>query len=103
MSFTGSLDDVSVCDVLQFIHLGGRSGTLSLQWEERRAQIGFHRGRIISAHGPDHVPLGEWLLIQGAIQPGDVEAALRVQRRRGSKVAIGKLLVEMGAIGVERL
>ena len=70
MSLTGSLADVSVADVMQFIHLGGRSGTLLLTRDdgavELRAEIGFHRGRIISARGPEHSPLGEWLISQGA-------------------------------------
>jgi hypothetical protein len=103
MSFVGSLDDVSVSDVLQFIHLGGRSGTLTLSVDDRRAEIGFHRGRIISARGPDHIPLGEWLLVQGALPHADIETALRLQRRMSHPAPLGKLLVEMGFLTLEQL
>jgi hypothetical protein len=114
MSLTGSLDDVSVADVMQFIHLGGRSGTLTLiqsrkskepvrPESQKRAEIGFHRGRIISARGPEHLPLGEWLVRQGALSPGNIDAALRVQKRMPTPTALGKVLLEMGLIDVARL
>ena len=103
MSLTGSLDDVSVADVIQFINLGGRSGTLSLQRGSQRGEVGFHRGRIISARGPEHLPLGEWLVAQGALSPKDVDTAVRVQRRMASPCPIGKVLIEMGVISAERL
>jgi hypothetical protein len=110
MSLAGSLDDVSVADVMQFINLGGRSGTLSLVIGgarrgdgEQRAEIGFHRGRIISARGPDHLPLGEWLVSKGAVSPSDIDQALRIQKRMGRPAAIGKVLIEMGVITLEKL
>lgn len=114
MSLTGSLDDVSVADVMQFIHLGARSGTLTLvqtrrserdnpRDSQRRAEIGFHRGRIISARGPEHLPLGEWLVTQGAVKPAEVDAALRVQKRMVTPTALGKVLVEMKLIDVPKL
>lgn len=103
MSLSGSLADVSVPDVLQFINLGGRSGTLTLSFGTRRAEIGFHRGRIISARGADHLPLGEWLVSKGAISATDIDAALRIQKRMGTPTAIGKVLIEMGLISRERL
>ena len=53
MSINGVLEDLPLADVLQFIHLGRRTGTLYM-WhgEKERAEIGFHessrrkRGRI---------------------------------------------------------
>jgi len=110
MSLSGSLDDVSVSDVMQFINLGARSGTLTLVTQgsrrgdsERRAEIGFHRGRIISARGPDHLPLGEWLVSKGAVSAADIDSALRIQKRMTTPSAIGKVLLEMGLISLERL
>ena len=58
MSLTGNLEDVSVADTLQFIHLGGRTGTLTLQSGEATAEIAFHKGRIVNATGPASKRLG---------------------------------------------
>ena len=59
MSINGVLEDLALADLLQFIHLGRRTGTLYLwQDEERRAEIGFHDGRIVSAWTPGHEKLG---------------------------------------------
>ena len=52
MSLSGDLQDLSVVDLLQFIHLGGRSGTLVLQRDGERAQVTLLRGRIVGAHTP---------------------------------------------------
>ena len=41
MAISGSLKDVSVADVMQFIHLGRRTGTLLLMRGSHRAIIGF--------------------------------------------------------------
>jgi hypothetical protein len=105
MSFTGSLEDVSVVDVLQFVHLGERSGTLYLSSRDGRAEVGFHRGRIISAHGPRSKRLGEVLVEQGAVSREGLEAALAEQRRRASElgVPLGQLLVERGDISPDEL
>jgi hypothetical protein len=45
---SGSLEDVSVADVKQFIHLGRRTGTLVLTSGSDRAMSGFHAGKRVS-------------------------------------------------------
>ena len=59
MSLTGNLEDVSVADTLQFIHLGGRTGTLTLQ-SGQFAQLNLEptRSLTILAQGPQ--PGGPW-------------------------------------------
>lgn len=103
MSLSGSLEDVSVADVLQFVHLGGRSGTLSLVSGDHRAEIGFHRGRIISARGPSPRRLGDLLVQTGAISANQLDAALRQQKRMQPAPPVGLLLVQMGELSQERL
>ena len=51
MSVSGNLIDVSVAQVMQFIHLGLRTGTLVVSSSGLEGRIGFHRGKIISADG----------------------------------------------------
>ena len=61
MAISGSLEDVSVADVMQFIHLGQRTGTLMLRCDDDRAMIGFHHGRLVSAGSPSTPRLGKLL------------------------------------------
>ena len=75
MSLSGNLEDVSVADALQFIHLGGRTGTLTLSQGEATAEIGFHQGRIVNAWGPGSKRLGELLLDAGVIDQPTLAAA----------------------------
>ena len=57
MSFHGALEDLPLVDVLQFIHLGRRTGTLYLWLGKEQAEIGFHDGKIVSAWRPDQPAL----------------------------------------------
>jgi hypothetical protein len=103
MSISGNLLDVSVADVMQFIHLGGRSGTLIIEGRGEKAEVGFHRGRIISALAPDSKRLGDLLLETGAITREALEAALVQQQSEMPRMSLGKILVTMGEVTRERL
>lgn len=98
MSFSGNIGDVSVADTLQFIHLGGRSGTLTLFHGEAKAEIGFHHGRIIRALGASSKRLGELLIEQGAIDQAALDSALQLQKATHPRQSLGQILVEKGAI-----
>ena len=96
MSFSGNISDVSVADTLQFIHLGGRSGTLTLHRGAATAEIGFHHGRIIRALGANSKRLGELLVEQGAIDQATLDAALLAQQATHPRQSLGQILVEKG-------
>jgi hypothetical protein len=98
MSISGNLVDVSVADVMQFVHLGGRTGTLTIKSPERQAEVGFHRGRIISAWTPESKRLGDLLVDIGEIDENTLMEALARQDREVPKVSLGKILVTMGAV-----
>ena len=103
MSITGNLVDVSVADVMQFVHLGGRTGTLSIKDSGRRAEVGFHRGRIISAWTPESKRLGDLLVEVGTIEEAVLMEALARQDREVPKVSLGKILVTMGVVTKDQL
>ena len=98
MSFSGDIGDVSVADTLQFIHLGGRSGTLILNRGEAKGEIGFHHGRIIRALGAGSKRLGELLVEQGAIDQATLDSALLGQQATHPRQSLGQILVEKGAL-----
>jgi hypothetical protein len=99
MSINGVLEDLPLADVLQFIHLGRRTGTLFM-WrdDEQRAEIGFHDGRIVGAWAPGHRKLGDLLVEANLLSGGQVEAALDIQRRTEPPKSLGRILVDSGAV-----
>jgi len=103
MSLSGNLEDVSVADALQFIHLGGRTGTLTLVQGELTAEIGFHGGRIVNAWGPGSKRLGELLIDAGAIDGDILQAALTQQQEEQPRRSLGQVLVAMNAVVPEAM
>ncbi|HYV65160.1 MAG TPA: DUF4388 domain-containing protein, partial [Myxococcales bacterium] len=103
MSLSGNLEDVSVADALQFIHLGGRTGTLTLSRGEIRAEIGFHQGRIVNAVGPGSKRLGDLLVDIGSISRDTLDQALQDQERETPRRSLGQILVATGALTAEAM
>jgi Domain of unknown function (DUF4388) len=103
MSLSGNIEDVSVADALQFIHLGGRTGTLTLTCGEAKAGIGFHQGRIVNAWAPGGKRLGELLIEAGILQQATLEEALRRQEAEHPRRSIGQILVAMNAVDSETI
>lgn len=103
MSISGSLEDVSVADVMQFIHLGRRTGTLVLDRDGRTARIGFHGGKLVSAHVPGRPKLGTLLISSGLLEQDRLERAIQIQRREESPRSLGQILVSTGDVDPERL
>jgi hypothetical protein len=103
MSFSGNIEDVSVADTLQFIHLGGRSGTLRLANGESRAEIGFHHGRIVKAWAPNSKKLGELLVDTGTIGLETLLSALHTQEGQQPHQSLGQILVDMGAVQADAI
>src|SRR5207245_7361075 len=103
MSLSGNIEDVSVADALQFIHLGGRTGTLTLTCGEAKAGIGFHQGRIVNAWAPGGKRLGELLIEAGILQQATLDEALRRQESEHPRRSIGQILVAMNAVDSETI
>ncbi len=99
MSINGVLEDLALADVLQFVHLSRRTGTLYLWREdERRAEIGFHDGRIVSAWSPGHRRLGDLLLAAGVVDEATLETALSSQKQEEGERILGQILLGQGAV-----
>ena len=104
MGISGSLQDVSVADVMQFIHLGRRTGTLDLLRGRDRAMIGFHLGRLVSAQTPKTPKIGDLLVSSGLISRTDLDTAIRQQREAGpERRSLGQQLIESGTLSPESL
>jgi hypothetical protein len=103
LGISGSLKDVSVADVMQFIHLGRRTGTLLLLRGNERSMIGFHGGRLVSAQAPRTPKLGDLLITSGMIDRGILENAIRSQNEERERRSLGQILVSSGTIDAEGL
>src|SRR6185436_8477536 len=103
MGISGSLKDVSVADVMQFIHLGRRTGTLLLSRNTERAMIGFHGGRLVSAQAPRTPKLGDLLVSSGMIDRGILDGAIRSQNEERERRSLGQILLSSGSIDAEGL
>jgi len=103
MGISGSLKDVSVADVMQFIHLGRRTGTLLLHRGTQKAMVGFHCGRLVSAQAPKTPKLGDLLISSGMIDRGILERAILSQREAAEHRSLGQILVTTGSIDAEGL
>jgi hypothetical protein len=103
MGISGSLKDVSVADVMQFIHLGRRTGTLLLNRGLQKAMIGFHLGRLVSAQAPQTPKLGDLLVSSGMIDRGILDRAIQSQRDALEHRSLGQILVTSGSIDPEGL
>ncbi|HEX2223590.1 MAG TPA: DUF4388 domain-containing protein, partial [Thermoanaerobaculia bacterium] len=103
MGISGSLKDVSVADVMQFIHLGRRTGTLLLSRGLERSVIGFHQGRLVSAQAPRTPKLGDLLVTSGIVDRDRLESAVRLQGQEAERRSLGQILMSSGAIDGEEL
>ena len=98
MSISGSLEDVAVGDVLQFIHLGKRTGTLELEREGEHARFGFHDGALIAAQAPGAPRLGELLVEKGHVDAATLTAVMARQAIAAPRRSLGRMLVDEGLI-----
>ncbi len=103
MGISGSLKDVSVADVMQFIHLGRRTGTLLLSQGTKRAMIGFHLGRLVSAQAPRTPKLGDLLVTTGMIDRGILDRAVLAQQTEVERRSLGQILLSAGSLDPEGL
>ena len=98
MSLNGKLEDVSLADVMQFVHLGRRTGTLSLARGTQEAEVGFHRGQIVSAWAPGSKRLGELVVAKSLVDPQTMTEMLRIQTSEQPRRSLGQVLVASGTL-----
>ncbi len=103
MSLKGNLEDVSVVDVIQFIYIGGRTGTLGFRANEAEARLGFQRGRITNAWRTGAPRLGELLVAASALDEPNLKRALINQEAERPRRSIGQVLISLGLVPQEKI
>jgi hypothetical protein len=98
MSISGKLQDAGVAEVMQFIHLGSRSGTLYVETEHAQAEIQFHHGRIAAARGSNTRRLGDLLVDRGIVDEKELLKCVELLKTTHRGKVLGEVLLSTGAI-----
>jgi hypothetical protein len=104
MLLRGNLAEEQLVDVLQFIHAGKRSGSLTITGGEGRGVVVFRGGDVVMAtvEGSEDT-LGGMLAERGIVSAEDISRAIEAQRGPMAGVPLGQILVRMGLITNEEL
>lgn len=102
MAITGNLRTMQLSDLLQWLSMGQKTGTLLVHGRPGEKRIYFDQGRIISSSSTvEREYLGHFLVAHGYITEEELTRAMEVQEE--SKILLGKILVMIGAISEEDL
>jgi len=101
MSIQGTLETMSLSDLLQFLGAGRKSGTLKFDRGKISKQIYFQNGLIVGSRSNDpREYLGQVLLHYGKVDESQLQLAREAQRRSG--VLLGEALspATIGAVAI---
>src|SRR5512142_2258038 len=100
MSISGNLSDIAVVDLLQFVHMSQRSGTLLIESPKGSARISFQRGRIACAWSPASLSVVKYLKDRGTLTDEQVASAERLREQTVPKPSLGRALLDAGVVSI---
>jgi tetratricopeptide (TPR) repeat protein len=102
MSVSGNLKTMLPGDLLQWLSLGQKSGTLVVKNKLTEKKIFFRNGRVISSASNDpREYLGQFLMSHGYLTEPELKKAMEVQKQSG--ILLGKILVMIEVISEKDL
>ena len=102
MSIIGSLEDLSLADIIQVISGSQKTGILYVNSNEGRSSIVFKNGYVVSASKPDLANrLGQLVLKQNEISATDLEGCLNEQSQTG--LLLGEILLKRKLLTPDKL
>jgi Domain of unknown function (DUF4388) len=97
MGVSGNLKTMQPGDLLQWLSLGQKSGTLVVANKSVEKRIFFKTGRVISSASNDPRDyLGQFLISHGYLSEAELMKAMEVQQQSG--ILLGKILVMIDVI-----
>ena len=97
MPIRGDLQTMSAAELLQFLALGEKTGSLEVWSPTTTVRLVFRQGKIVASASSDpQQQIGELLVRQGHIDEEERRRALEAQEQLG--LSFGKLLAKIGAI-----
>ncbi|HUP47287.1 MAG TPA: response regulator [Thermoanaerobaculia bacterium] len=100
MSLLGRLEDLSLTDIVQIVHLSRRTGVLEIVNDDGRHTVLFRHGLVVNASAPDHSDLATYLHRRGII-PADAVKTIRQMEDQG--IPCGTAVVELNLAGSDTL
>jgi hypothetical protein len=102
MALSGNLKTMLPGDLLQWLSLGQKTGTLVISNKRVEKKIFFRKGRVISSASNDpREYLGQFLMSHGYLTEPELKKAMEVQLHSG--ILLGKILVMIDVISEEDL
>ncbi len=98
MSIAGSLEHARAVDIVQFIYIGRRTGSLRIRAPGREARIAFHRGFVSNAWLTGAPRLGELVVLGGLVSPTAMAEVLAEQTGQDAPRPLGQVLVGAGLV-----
>lgn len=93
----GSLEDLSLTEILKKVTLLGREGVLTLSWKEKRVFVSCREGEVVRAwEGEEEALLGTVLVRAGKLTTEQLENGLRIQKN--IRQPLTRTMVEMGYV-----
>jgi hypothetical protein len=102
MSLSGNLKTMELAELLQWITLGRKTGSLAFIQNKVKNYIYFRDGGIVSSRSNEPTKqLGHFLLFQGKISEEQLRQGLELQQRHHQH--LGKILVQQGFISQQEV
>jgi hypothetical protein len=93
MSLSGRLTTMDLPEVLQWVAIGRKTGSLIFAIDKIKVFIYFKDGLIVSSRSNDPTKqLGQFLLFQGKITEQELKSAFEIHLK--SRIMLGKILVQ---------
>jgi tetratricopeptide (TPR) repeat protein len=93
MSLSGRLNTMDLPEVLQWITIGRKTGSLSFVKDKTKVRLYLKDGQIISSSSNDPTKqLGQFLLFQGKVTEAQLKRAFEIHLQ--TRIMLGKILVQ---------
>ena len=102
MSLSGNLKTMDLAELLQWLTLGRKTGSLTFIKGKAKNYIYFREGHIISSSSNDPTKyLGQFLLFQGKITESQLRRAVEIQQQ--TRAQLGRVLVQENFVAKEEV
>jgi CheY-like chemotaxis protein len=95
VSLLGRLEDLSLTDIVQIVHLSRRTGVLEIVDDRGRHTVMFRQGLVVNASSPEHPDLLTFLVARGSVPEA---AAPGLRQMEESGIPLGTAAVDMNIV-----
>jgi len=100
VSLLGRLEDLSLTDIVQIVHLSRRTGVLEIVDDRGRHTVMFRQGLVVNASSPEHPDLLSYLVARGSVPEA---AAPGLRQMEESGIPLGTAAVDMNLLSAADL